>query len=126
MTTLNRMIELPSANSRAMRAYMQAILETTGLMAGQSFPIELFMKNYRTHLEPKANYPHTTMRKNGDGTYEITPEGIEYFSSRLTPVPAVAGQKVSRHEVLEMLRAIVAPVALDGWEPFEVQLRENA
>ena len=126
MTTLNRMMELPSANSRVMRAYMQAVLETTGLMAGQAFPMELFMKNYRTHLEPKANFPHATMRRNGDGTYELTPEGVQYFSSRLTQEPAVAGQKVSRAEVVEMLRAIVGPVALEGWESFEVQLPENA
>ena len=121
MTTLNRLIELPSANSRAMRAYMQAILETTGLMAGQAFPMELFMRNYRTHLEPKANFPHATMRKNGDGTYELTTEGVQYFSSRLTQAPVIAGQTVSRSEVMEMMRAIVAPAATEGWESFEVQ-----
>lgn len=126
MTTLNRLIECPSANSRAMRAYMQAILETTGLMAGQAFPMEYFMANYRTHLQPKANFPHATMRKNSDGTYELTPEGVRYFSSRLTQEPAVAGQKVSRSEVIEMSRAIVAPAAPEGWQSIEVQLPENA
>lgn len=126
MTPLNRMIEVPSANSRAMRAYMQAILEVTGLAAGQMFPMELFMKNYKTHLEPKSNYPHPTMLKNAGGIYQLTPEGQYYFSSRLTQDPVVTGQKVSRSEVVEMIRAIVAPTVPDGWESFEVWLPENA
>lgn len=126
MTTLNRLIDLPPANSRSMRAYMQAILEVTGLMAGQEFPMELFMENYRTHLEPKANFPHATMQKTSADLYQLTPEGFQFFSSRLTQTPAITGQQVYRAEVIEMTRAIVSPEVQSGWEAFSIQLPENA
>ena len=51
MRILNKMVDPPPANSREMRAYMQAILEATGLMAGERFDIARFMRNYRTHTE---------------------------------------------------------------------------
>ena len=125
MDRLNRLINPPSANSRAMRAYMQAILETTGLMAGQEFPLELFMSNYRTHLQPKMHFPHATLSRNSEALYALTPEGVTFFSSRLTPQPIVSGQKVSRSEVLEMVREIVAPEPSEGWQAFEVESAEN-
>ena len=45
MRALNKMITPPPANSRNMRAYMQAILEATGLLAGERFDISRFMRN---------------------------------------------------------------------------------
>jgi len=120
------MIDLPASNSRAMRAYMQAILEVTGLTANQSFPLELFMENYRTHLSPKAKFPHATLRKNPDGMYSLTQQGARFFSSRLTPEPIVRGQKVSRDEVLEMVRNILAIEPPDGWKSFAVEFSANA
>ena len=126
MPTLNRLIDLPPANSRSMRAYMQAILEVTGLMAGQEFPMKLFMENYRAHLEPKANFPHATMQKTSADLYRLTSEGVQFFSSRLTQAPVITGQQVSRAEVIEMIRAIVSAEAQNGWEAFSIQLPENA
>jgi hypothetical protein len=126
VTTLNRLINMPPANSRAMRAYMQAILEITGMYAQQQFPLERFMKNFATHLSPKQCYPYATLRREADGLYTLTAEGAEYFSSRLSPEPIVPGQKVGRSEVVEMMRSILASVPLPGWEAFDVEFAENA
>lgn len=49
----------PTANSPAMRAYMQAILEATGLLAGECFDISRFMNNYRTHLKSGRLLKHS-------------------------------------------------------------------
>lgn len=126
MATLNRMINAPHANSREMRAYMQAMLEVTGMFAGQEFPLELFMGNFRTHLEPKANYPYPTLHKSGSGMYNLTREGFTYFSSRLTSEPIIPGQKVGRDDVLQMLRNILASEPPDGWILFRVENPANA
>jgi len=114
MATLNKMITPPPANSRDMRAYMQAILEVTGLMAGERFDISRFMGNYRTHLEAGRLEMHS------DGQYSISNEGRQYFTSRLTNDPTVKGQAVSREEVISMLRQITAASAAPGWQQFEV------
>lgn len=107
------MVNPPSANSRDMRAYMQAILEATGLMAGERFDISRFMRNYRTHI--RAGRLH----KHGDGTYSVSESGRQYFISRLTEDPVAKGQLVSRAEVLEMLRNITADQAAKGWAPID-------
>lgn len=109
MRILNKMITPPPANSRNMRAYMQAILEATGLMAGERFNISLFMRNYRTHLE------HERLLKHPDGTYLLSESGRQYFISRLTDEPVTKGQLVSRAEVLEMLHKITADDPPTGW-----------
>jgi len=66
MITLNKLVKSPVANSREMRAYMQAILEATGLMAGERFDISQFMRNYRTHLETGR------LQKHADGQYSLS------------------------------------------------------
>lgn len=109
MRTLNKMINPPPANSRNMRAYMQAIMEATGLMAGERFDISRFMRNYRTHLESGR------LQKHSDGTYSLSEAGRQYFISRLTDEPAVKGQLVCRAEVLEMLHKITASNLPTGW-----------
>ena len=111
MRTLNKMKTPPPANSRDMRAYMQAILEATGLMAGESFDISLFVRNYRTHLEAGR------LQKHVDGSYSLSEIGRQHFISRLTEEPSVKGQLVCRAEVVEMLRHITADHAADGWTP---------
>jgi hypothetical protein len=126
VATLNRLVEEPSSNSRDMRAYMQAILEVTGLFAGQDFPLELFMRNYATHLAPKVKYPHAMLVKASNGLYSLTPEGATFFRSRLTSAPAIAGQKVGRDNVVSMLRCILASSPPPGWQSFEVPLSANA
>ncbi len=94
-----------------MRAYMQAILEATGLMAGERFDISRFMRNYRTHLEAGR------LQKYSDGSYSLSESGRQYFISRLTDDPVVNGQHVSRAEVVEMLHKITANSPADGWTP---------
>lgn len=111
MRVLNKMITPPPSNSRDMRAYMQAILEATGLLAGERFDISHFMRNYRTHLEAGR------LKKHSDGSYSLSEPGRQYFISRLTDDPVVKGQLVSRAEVVEMLHKITANRPADGWMP---------
>lgn len=109
MRPLNKLIVPPPANSRVMRAYMQAILEATGLMAGERFDISRFMGNYASHLENRRLLKHL------DGSFSLSDSGRLYFISRLTDVPVVKGQLVSRAEVLDMLRNITADRLAAGW-----------
>lgn len=109
MRVLNKLITVPAANSRGMRAYMQAILEVTGLLAGESFDISCFMSNYRTHLESGRLLRHR------DGTYTLSEDGRRYFTSRLTDEPVTKGQHVSRAEVVEMINRITADIPSSGW-----------
>lgn len=111
MRTLNKMMTPPPANSREMRAYMQAILEATGLLAGERFNISLFMGNYRTHVESGR------LMKHSDGTYSLSEPGRQYFIGRLTDEPVVKGQLVSRGDVVEKLRDITADCPAVGWAP---------
>lgn len=111
MRVLNKMNNPPPANSRDMRAYMQAILEATGLMAGERFDISRFMRNYRTHIEAGR------LLKHRDGSYSLSEAGRQYFISRLTNDPVVKGQLVSRSEVVEMLHRITADQPPEGWMP---------
>ena len=111
MIVLNRLTDPPTANSRDMRAYMQAILEATGLMAGECFDISRFMRNYRTHIEAGR------LLRDEDGNYSLSETGRSYFTSRLTDEPAAKGQLVSRSEVVAMLRNITAPHPPVGWTP---------
>lgn len=60
---LNRLIALPAANSRLMRAYMTGILEVTGMMSSQGFPLRRFMKHLSTHMASKRRFPHPTLRE---------------------------------------------------------------
>ena len=99
----------PPSNSREMRAYMQAILEATGLMAGERFDITRFMRNYRTHLDAGRLIKHS------DGTYSLSEHGRQYFISRLTDAPVAKGQVVSRAEVIEMLHKLTADQPPTGW-----------
>ncbi|NVK41576.1 MAG: hypothetical protein HWE39_10065 [Oceanospirillaceae bacterium] len=124
MATFNRIATPPNANTSEMRAYMQALLEVSGMMAGQAFPLGLFMKNFKTHLEPKRSYPYAVLIKSGE-LYSLTPEGVGFFSSRLTSSPVVSGQKVSREEVLSMTRKILQAEPPEGWLQFQVDLPEN-
>ena len=112
---LNRMNVPPLAASRQMRAYMGALLEVSGMMAGEGFPLNLFMGNFATHLKPKARFPHATLRVGEDGLYFLTEEGRHFFSSRFTGQPALSGQTVTRSEVIEMIRQIVATRASPAW-----------
>lgn len=118
--TLNKLSTPPTANSREMRAYMQAILEVTGLMAGESFPIELFMGNYRTHLEPKKAFPHPCLLRDGMGRYQLTDKGREFFASRLSETPIIPAQTVDRSDVVQMVRKMVSLDTPDEWEQFSI------
>lgn len=115
MSALNKMISPPPANSRVMRAYMQAILEATGLLAGERFDISRFMGNYRTHLE------NSRLLKHHDGTFSLSDAGRQYFIGRLTDAPVVKGQLVSRSEVIDMLGKITAACPAAGWTPIRLQ-----
>ena len=111
MTTLNKMTTPPAANTCNMRAYMQAILEATGLMAGESFDISRFMGNYRTHIEAGRLLKHSS------GQYSLSEVGRKYFISRLSDTPVTTGQLVSRDEVIHMLCLVTAKQSAEGWQP---------
>lgn len=114
MAALNKMIKPPAANTREMRAYMQAILEATGLMAGERFDISRFMRNYRTHIEASR------LLKHGDGQYSLSEHGRQYFISRLSEAPVATGQLVSREEVIRMLRLVTAKQPAEGWQAIQL------
>lgn len=120
MLKLNRLKQSPIANTREMRAYMQAILEVTGLYADEAFEIELFMKNYRTHLENGR-----LSKDRSSDLYKLTDIGKTYFSSRLSGQPISRGQHISRAEVIDMIRQVTAKTPKDGWESFEFQLSDT-
>jgi hypothetical protein len=99
-----------------MRAYMQALLEVAGMMAGQPFNLEKMLGNFATHLKAGRFRPVS------GGRVVLTSEGRDYFASRLTDQPMGRGQYVDRVEVLAMIRNVVAEPAPPGWEPVEVEL----
>lgn len=111
MQVLYKLAVPPAANTRAMRAYMQAILEATGLLAGECYDISRFMGNYRTHLDSGRLLRHS------DGKYSLSNDGRHYFTRRLTDEPVVKGQLVSRAEVVAMLGKITATQPAPGWIP---------
>ncbi|WP_420597911.1 hypothetical protein [Neptuniibacter sp.] len=125
MPILNRW-KSNSTNTTLYRAYMNAALEVTGMMAGQRFPLEEFMGNMTTHLSPKEGIGlGPVLEKIEDGNYVLTSDGREFFSRRLTDQPMQVGRGTTREEVLEMIRLIVATEPSEGWEAFEVHFPSN-
>lgn len=126
MQTLNRW-KSKSTNSSSYRAYMNAALEVTGMMAGQRFPLEDFMGNMATHLAPKEGIGiGPVLEKLQDGNYILTNDGRDFFTRRLTDQPMQHGRGTTRKEVIEMIRRIVATEPPEGWEAFEVEFPPNA
>lgn len=103
MDHLNRLTKSPPSNSRTMKAYWQAILEVAGLLAGEKFDVTRFMTNYRTHAK------NGRLICSADG-WTLSPAGREYFCQRLST------HKVSRQEVVNMIRLITAEEPAAGWE----------
>jgi hypothetical protein len=108
-----------------MRAYMAALLEVSGMMSGQGFALRKVLNHISTHLEPKVRFPHATLREAENGLIYVTQEGHRYFSSRLSGEPIVPGQHVTRREVIEMIKKILAEQAQPGWEQIEAELEEE-
>ena len=126
MPILNRW-RSKSTNSSSYRAYMNAALEVTGMMAGQRFPLEELMGNMATHLAPKEGIGiGPVLEKLPDGNYILTNDGREFFSRRLTDQPMQRGRCTTREEVVEMIRRIVATEPPEGWEAFDVEFPSNA
>lgn len=125
MPILNRW-KSKSTNSSLYRAYMNAALEVTGMMAGQRFPLEMFMGNMETHLAPKEGIGiGPVLEILPDGNYVLTRDGREFFARRLTDQPMQCGRGTTREEVVEMIRRIVATEPPEGWEAFEVEFPLN-
>ena len=126
MAIFNRLIS-KSTNTSMYRAYMHAVLEVTGMMSGQRFPLGLFMGHMDTHLAPKISIGiGAVLEKLENCDYVLTKDGFEFFAKRLTETPMQKGRRVTRAEVIEMIRIIVAPDPLKGWESFSVELRDDA
>lgn len=125
MPILNRW-KSKSTNTSSCRAYMNAELEVTGMMAGQRFLLEKYMGNMATHLAPKAGINiGPVFEKQDDGNYVLTADGREFFRRRLTDSPMQQRRATTRDEVVEMIRNIVATEPSEGWEPFEVDFPCN-
>ncbi len=121
MPILNRW-KSKSTNSTSYRAYMNAALEVTGMMAGQRFPLEEFLGNMTTHLAPKEGIGiGPVLEKLQDGTYILTNEGRAFFAQRLTNQPMQQGRGTTREEVVAMIRRIVATEPPEDWEAFEIE-----
>jgi hypothetical protein len=126
MPILNRW-KSKSTNSSSYRAYMNAALEVTGMMAGQRFPLEEFLGHMATHLTPKEGIGiGPVLEKLQDGNYILTNEGREFFTRRLTDHPMQQGRKTTREEVVEMIRRIVATEPPEDWEAFEIEFPSDA
>ena len=126
MPILNRW-NSKSTNTSSYRAYMNAVLEVTGMMAGQGFPLEEFMGHMATHLAPKEGIDvGPVLEKLNDGNYILTADGYEFFCRRLTDRPMQVGRSTTRGEVVQMIRHIVAPEPSEGWEAFEVDFPSDA
>ncbi len=126
MPILNRW-KSKSTNSSSYRAYMNAALEVTGMMAGQIFPLEEFFGNMSTHLAPKEGMGiGPVLEKLPDGNYILTRDGYEFFTRRLTDQPMQRGRGTTRIEVVEMIRRIVAAEPPEGWEAFDVEFPSNS
>jgi hypothetical protein len=104
---LNRLITTPSG--RELWTYTAAILEVTGMMSGQAFPLDRFYGNFSGHLTAGR------IRQTSDGCV-LTKAGYQYFSQRLN---GSNGQRIERPDVLQMIRLIVASQPALGWESIE-------
>lgn len=104
---------------------MAALLEISGMMSGQAFELTKFLGNLRTHLEPKAGFPHPTLQVEENGLASLTTHGHRFFSSRLTDQPVIKGQRVSRGAVIEKIRDIVSAEPKTGWEVVDASLQEE-
>ena len=92
-------------SGRKLWSYMAAILEVTGMNDGQSFNLNLFFTNFRTHIE------------NGriqvvPGGYRLTDAGIEYFADRYNEG---SRQRIYRTDIEAMIRGIETGVGDDEW-----------
>jgi hypothetical protein len=112
MVTLNRlpMSERNKTNSRHMRAFMQALLETSGLLAGQEFDLKAMLGNFKTHID-NGRFEPISQNK-----VRLTNVGREYFAERLY------SGKVTREEVINMTINITSRSPLPDWEPVEIEL----
>lgn len=97
-----------------MRAFMQALLEVSGLVAGQEFDLKAMLGNFKTHMDSGR------FERVEGGKVRLTGMGREYFSDRLFT------GKVSREEVIEMIRNITSENPPPNWEPVKVELAESA
>lgn len=116
MTTLNRLPESErnKTNSRQMRAFMQALLEVSGLLVGEEFDLKSMLGNFNTHVE-SGRFDRVS-----GGKVRLTVAGQEYFAER------IFSGKVSRQEVIEMIRNITCLSPPLGWEPVEVEFVRSA
>ncbi len=116
MIFLNRLPESErnKTNTRQMRAYMQALLEVSGLLAGEAFELRAMLGNFGTHMDAGR------FESVADGKVRLTTSGREYFSERL-----LSGA-VTREEIIEMIRNITAETPPPNWVTLAVKLAESA
>ena len=92
-------------SGRKLWTYMAAVLEVTGMNQGESFPLNKFLGNFKTHLDSQR------IVLNPDG-YQLTPAGQDYFKDRYS---AGSPQHVDQAEVEQMIRGIKTGQGVDEW-----------
>jgi len=107
MSNLFKLETTPSG--KELFAYMAAILEVTGMMKGDEYPIKKFLGNISTHLEAER------IIRSGNG-YKLTAKGVDYFMDRFN---IANSQCVSRGEVDRMIKGITTGVGAGTWKQLE-------
>ncbi len=87
-TQLFKLETTPSG--RRLWTYMAAILEVTGMIRGEAYPLNKFLSNFKTHLDAQS------ITRTPDG-YQLTPRGKDYFNDRYS---AGSPQHIDQAEVV--------------------------
>lgn len=85
--------------------YMAAILEVTGMIRGEAYPLNKFLSNFKTHLEAQR------IVRNPDG-YKLSQKGQDYFNDRYN---AGSPQHIDRAEVEQLIWGIKTGSGADEW-----------
>lgn len=92
-------------SGRKLWTYMAAILEVTGMISGEAYPLNKFLGNFKTHLDAQRIVRVPT-------GYKLTPKGQDYFTDRYN---AGSPQHIDRAEVEQFIRGIKTGAGTDDW-----------
>lgn len=102
-TQLYKLKATPSG--RRLWTYMAAILEVSGMIRGEVYPLNKFLGNFKTHLDAQR------ISRTPAG-YQLTPTGKDYFNDRYN---AGSPQHIDRAEVEQFVRGIKTGAGTDEW-----------
>ena len=85
--------------------YMAAILEVTGMIKGEAFPLNAFLGNFKTHLDAQR------IMRSSDG-YKLSQKGLDYFNDRYA---SGSPQHIDRAEVEQYMHGIQTGFGTEEW-----------